>query len=247
MSQDRIAFVSSLELPDSPALSAVRLGLPNLIDDQPAALVDDGSVVSFVADLSAEHQSDVLNSTLLAQLAANKKYDRWTKTVDWYKYYVDVLGGVGWVIQEFDFTKFDSQGNSFSVDKVLMELLAAIATQNQLAIALDALKALKALSDDDHRLELFNSASHSTSNGNFQIGTCSEAKDNVAMSVACFSFDAKQIDSKFLWFSYSASDMSLFKASQSVSLDEEIYAGVRKAVVTKLGENAKTLVANLDI
>lgn len=42
-----------------------------------------------------------MNSTLLAQLAANKKFDRETDTANWYSEYANVLETVGWVVTSF--------------------------------------------------------------------------------------------------------------------------------------------------
>ena len=47
-------------------------------------------------------QSDVINSTLLAQLAANKQYDRQNNVDQWYGYYKTVLEQVGWTVQNFE-------------------------------------------------------------------------------------------------------------------------------------------------
>ena len=45
----------------------------------------------------------MLNSTLFAQLAANKKHDRQNETTDWYNYYKYVLETVGWNVQSFEY------------------------------------------------------------------------------------------------------------------------------------------------
>jgi hypothetical protein len=43
---------------------------------QNAGFVDGGILLSFVSDVQALHRSDMLNSSLLAQLAADKQYSR---------------------------------------------------------------------------------------------------------------------------------------------------------------------------
>ena len=45
----------------------------------------------------------MLNSTLFAQLAANKKHDRQNETTEWYNYYKYVLETVGWNVQSFEY------------------------------------------------------------------------------------------------------------------------------------------------
>lgn len=129
---ERIAFINGLELsePDS-VIAKLRIPTIEPKDGEKAGYVDDGSLVSFVAGVSAQHQHDALNSTLLAQLGANKKYDREEQTVKWYKFYRDVLENVAWVVGDFDFTKFKSGSTTFDVDEVVIELLGAIATESR--------------------------------------------------------------------------------------------------------------------
>lgn len=62
----------------------------------PGAFVVAASVVAFTDGLSQQQREDVLNSTLLAQLAANLRYERERDTIDWYAYYRTVLHQVGW-------------------------------------------------------------------------------------------------------------------------------------------------------
>jgi hypothetical protein len=70
----------------------------------PVGAVDGSLVETFVDGLKGRHLCDVLNVTLLAQLAANVKYDREAEPVPWTKYYTRVLENVGWVVLEFSFS-----------------------------------------------------------------------------------------------------------------------------------------------
>src|SRR5216683_1057876 len=86
------SFISELELPALAGGTVFRDSQQVLVPkiDQPSAYVNAGSVVSFVSGVSSRNQTDVLNTTLLAQLAANKKFDREIDTVNWYKFYRSV-------------------------------------------------------------------------------------------------------------------------------------------------------------
>src|SRR5688572_16363929 len=104
-------FVNELRLAELPPIegfeSVVTPEATTITNDDSAKVVA-GSIVSFVAGVSAQSQSDVLNSTLLAQLNSDKLFDREGRTADWYKNYTTVLGKIGWVIQGFGFSKFQS-------------------------------------------------------------------------------------------------------------------------------------------
>jgi hypothetical protein len=87
--QDLSAYIAALELDDSRLPNTAPH--PVRFDTTDSGYVDAGSLISFVAGVSAENRADILNSTLLAQLAANKQYNREQQTQEWYGMYREVL------------------------------------------------------------------------------------------------------------------------------------------------------------
>ncbi|HEU4562492.1 MAG TPA: hypothetical protein VFS20_31975 [Longimicrobium sp.] len=244
--QDRNAYIASLELDESRRPSAAPRAV-RFADGDEAAYVDAGSLVSFAVGVSAEHQSDILNSTLLAQLAANKKYNRETQTVEWYAFYHEVLENIGWVIQDFSFTRFSASGGSASVDAVVMTLLAALATGSQLALAQTTIKALQSLPANDSRVVLFETNSHTMDKGNFQIGLANDDGGIPVMTFGAFYFSSSQQVTRLFSWEFKDSDTSFYQATETVSLNEDVYGQVRQQIIQKLGANATLFVANLDI
>ncbi len=247
---ERLDFINSLQLPSS------NLALPaGLLKDSPTPPPDDskggyvvdGSLVSFVAGLDSQNKSDVLNSTLLAQLAANKKYDREAQTEQWYAFYQSVLEPLGWVIQAFQFEKYNASGDSFAMNKAVLEILKAIASDDEAAVSQATIDALGTLDKNSHGLLLLNSASSSVSAGNFQIAPCSLSNGSVVMKNASFYFNTTETTTGFLWFTYSTSSMTLYKSTNTMTLDNDIYSKVRQSVIDKLGDKAVQFVADLDI
>lgn len=217
------------------------------IDNQPGNFIDAGSVLSFVSGLSADHQTAVLNSTLLAQLASNKQFDREQDPVNWYKFYRNVLEHVGWVAQDFGFTRYQATGDTFTMDKAVLAILAAIATQNELGAIKSAIDAAKALADGDGRITLFDHSCSKGTSGAFQIGVASDAGNAIAMKLGALYFNTQTNVTRVLWFRFSTNSTTLNKCTQSVTLDATIYDQVKAAVETKLGDKAKNFVHNLDI
>ncbi len=220
---------------------------PQVSDNQPGNFVDAGSVVSFVSGLSADHQTSVLNSTLLAQLAANKQYDREQDTTNWYKFYRNVLEHVGWQMQAFGFNEYQASGNNFTMDKAVLDILAAVATQNELAAIKAAIDAAKGLAAGDGRITLFDHSSTQGSSGSFQIGVASDAGGVVAMKLGAVYFTTNTSVTKVLWFTFAKNSTHLYASSQTVNLDTAVYDVVKADVETKLGNLAKTFVQNIDI
>src|ERR1700680_3244453 len=92
----REAYIHSLELAAPPhklvkvhraRLSGAAL---RVTEDKPTANVDQGSLLSFVTGITHQRREDVLDSTLLAQLAATAVCDRYKEADKWYKKYIEV-------------------------------------------------------------------------------------------------------------------------------------------------------------
>ena len=243
----RVDYIRSLSIADLP-LDTSRFSPTRVAEtDKDSAYVTSGGIVSFVAGLRLQQKEDVLNSTLLAQLAANKAFKREEQTREWYGKYHEVLENIGWVISAFDFTKFQATGSKFSIESAVTQLVAAIASQSALLVTQAAMADIKAISSGSKAFAIWDKSTHNTSNGNFQISPCVSSDDNVAMALAAFHFSAETVDSQFLWFSYSSSSVNLYKGGQVVVLNEQIYAKVREEIVKKLGDRATLYVANLEI
>ena len=244
---ERLTYLAELEI-EHPSYGLLDQPSGLKMDEtKPEAYVDGGGLVSFVAGVSEEHRSDVLNSTLLAQLAANKAFDREKQTVDWYRKYREVLEKVGWVVENFDFTRFKAGGSTFDGDAVVASVLEAIATKDDKKIVKQTIDAVRALDDGDGRLTIWNQESHELDKGNFQISVCAEADDVVAMKLGAFYFSTKDNVTRVLWFRFSSSKTEFYKGAQTVTLNEEVYEQVRKVVLKKLGKSAEDYVGNLDI
>lgn len=244
-------YVDNLVLPDvHPWLLAQNAALPtrNFKANQDNGAVVDGSLVACDATVSQQHNEDVLNSTLLAQLAANKAFNRDNDCVNWYHKYREVLEQIGWVISSFQFTKYTSSGSTFEMSDAVIGILESIAGGGGRAqIAQAAISALKALPQGSHGRKLWDQSSSNTKEGAFQISGATESGGNVQMSLGCFYFNAKQSSTSILWFSYSSSSTDLYTDAESVTLNEAIYATVRDKVIAKLGDRVKQYVDDLDI
>lgn len=158
-----------------------------------------------------------------------------------------VLENTGWVVQNFDFTKYKASGSSFTVDAVIAEVLAAIATQNDKAMIDATIKAVKALDNGDGRLVLWNDNSTKLDKGNFQISACSDTDGVLVMKIGAFHFATDKRVTGVLWFTFSSSSTSMYKGGQVINLNEQVYAKIREQVVDKLGDRAQKFVGDLDI
>ena len=253
----QLAFVRSLELDefwtlDSPSAAVVAGSLASftsdesLTHDSPTAAVVAGSLASFTSELSTQQKHDVQNSTLLAQLAATKKFPDKRDVGDWYKFYYDVLANVGWDMQNFAFDKYKSHQVSFKLSEITLELLTALLGNDKqlLTVVKDTLNSFAKSSEG---LTLFATNSASGQHGRFQILPCTVKNGQVSLASITAYFEASQVSNNYFFVTYRSQDITMHKSSQVLTLDEEVYGQVRQEVIDKLGKNAYTFVKNLQI
>jgi hypothetical protein len=248
---DRTRFVEDLDLGAYEprlrrSLLAQRQPAPAPNSNTSSGYVDDGSLISFVAGMPQQMQQDVLSSLLLAQLVANRAYDRERDTNVWYQQYCNVLAQVGWT-GGLLLQGYQPDGVSFDMSSVVIAVLGAIASGDEIVAVTATLDALKSLPSNDGRLMLWNSAASTATAASFQIGTCVHSDGNVVMKIGAFHFTTAVSFTSVLWFKFPQSSIQIYQGTQTMVLSEQVYEGVRQAVIDKLGDRAQDFVAALPI
>lgn len=131
-----------------------------------------GTEVTYInKNTPARQKQDLLNSKLLAQLAANKVADKLDDSEAWYKKYIEVLENLGFSISEFQFIDTSNSSFDLRVDKALIELVGAILSQNEVVALKATMDALKSLEDKDGKVTLFSQTVSDQKGGHFQVST----------------------------------------------------------------------------
>ena len=217
-------------------------------DETPSAQVNAGSLTSFTERLSGQNKSDVQNSTLFAQLAADKAIDRFGRPMDWYKKYTEVLGTIGWNQPAFAFDTYKSGGTTVKIDEAVLGILAAIATGAEVAMVAETMKALGTLADDSKQMLIWDAKSNSGNSGNFQIFPVDALPNgDVVMILDGMQFNASHHESRFLWWTWQSDSIQIQRAANKFVLNEDVYGQVRNLIIDKLGDGAKQVVADIDI
>ena len=244
---EAVNFIQSLELEEHPPLllqqAANEVAARSLKGKE---FVDCGSLVSFTSNLGDQQKEDVLNGTLLAQLAANKKHDRFSDVKNWYKFYVTVMQKIGWVLQGLKFDEYHSTQEDFTISEVVLQLLSDLlgGDEEMLKLVKDTLSNLQKSS----HVSLFGSSSSSVTHGSFQIVPCRVDKSNqVNVAFIASHFQASQVSDNYLFFTWKKESIRLFKTANVLTLNEDLYAQVRQTIKDKLGDRAKKFIKDLDI
>lgn len=245
-------YIEKLELPDSEQLQELIVkprgkSVLRNEDNEESAVVNAGSLSSFTQNLTGQQKFDVQNSTLLAQLAATKKFDRYKQTEEWYKFYIKVLENIGWIMPSFAFDTYTSGSQTINIDKAVLDILSVIVGPSGLDLISRTMGALEALDEDSRPMQIWNANSNSGNDGVFQIYPVDVVNGDLVMILAGMGFSADKHVSNFLWFSWETTSINLKRYADKCILNEQVYAQVREAVVEKLGDNALDVVAGIEI
>ena len=147
-------YVRGLSLPvqddNMPVIQVATRSLgPEDNTDVSESFVNNQSIVSFVAGVSEQNRQDILNSTLLAQLAADKTTENVDDLKAWYKQYTEVLTNIGWVIEQNEFTDFQSGSDEFEMNTAIMGIMGAVVDPTQISLITKTLESVKSLGDDE--------------------------------------------------------------------------------------------------
>lgn len=258
---DLIDYVKKIELPTEAELAEtianIRSAAPSIStkailasakDNTESAQVNAGSLTSFTQRLSGQSKSDVKNSTLFAQLASNKAFDRFAQPMEWYKNYIEVLGQIGWNNPAFAFDTYRSGSSTVKMDEAVLNILAAIATGDELAMVAATMEGLKSLGSESKQMKIWDANSSNGNNGNFQIMPVDKLDNgDVVMVLTGMEFKAQTSHGSFLWWSWSSTSIDIQRAANKFVLNEDVYSVVRKAIIEKLGDRAVQLVADIPI
>jgi hypothetical protein len=216
---------------------------------QPASGAIDGNIVaSFVDGVTGQQKIDVLNSCLLAQLAANAKFDRESKPVEWTKFYANVLENVGWVVPDFQFRGLRSNQARFTMDAVIIRLFTGLLSQNEMETVQAAIGAIKALEDGDGRLRIFSRNSAEGKAGNFQVTSVGVSGSGVlSMKVGAFGFQTSSNVTHVLWFSFSGNSTAMQVTKSTLVLNEQVHDRLRDAILRKLGNRGLDFIRGLEL
>jgi hypothetical protein len=227
----RSRFVRSLAL--APAAPA-----PDRSDDQagPGTGVVNANMVTIFPDtVTGDAAQDVLDTQLLAWLSATAQFNIYKDPIEWWKRYSSVLGAVGWTVQSYDFTSF-TPAEQFTL-KDWVDAVMQQQDPDDAALVDHALERLLELAGTPPVATL-DRYSHDDHNG--VVLVLVGGKADQGPSVFCLACDFATTDDvpvQLLPYTFDAATTKCSYVSQTSSLNEQVYAPIRKAVQQKLGCN----------
>lgn len=155
------------------------------------------------------------------------------------------LERVGWVIKDHEgLARHKPRKFPYRLGPVILKVLTLISDVPSVERVTVALKVLTALPDDDPAAELFEKESHVERAGNFQVVAVDEVDGLVTVRLGRFRFRFEG-EATGIWrllrMEFHAG-AEVFRGSQILHLNDEVYGPLRDGVAAKLGARADALI-----
>jgi hypothetical protein len=234
------------ELPLPPFAAAPEPRAAELFSEAREEMVLVGSAaVAFVADVSVARREVILNSLLLAQLVASQRVNDQRPIHEWYEWYLDALGNVGWVVHDMRLATSRGASGNFDIRHEILNVAAALLGPSALAIVRAMLESLHALSGTKTETVFDRDACHGNT-ARFQICVVEQDPQGVPLvSLMAFELTARHTVTQALLVKGERSDFMLRYYGGPTAISTTVLDAVREVIAAKLGERIGQYVETL--
>ena len=253
--QQANAFVSGADLkglPDYHSALAV-LGPAGFEADtgKTQSVLVGSTINSFVKGVSAERRDAINDSSLFAQLVANKQVPNQSDLAAWYSAYFDALTNVGWTLQSRSFSTFEAGSEDADVHEAILTiasgLLGGTASAGYALIKL-TLDSLKKLSDNSPWITVFKRESQHEKAARFQISLVNQdAGKDFVVSLMTFTLEASQTMEQLLFFKYKSMQATLRQFSGDITINDRVLSHVAPLIAKKVDAFSDGYVLGVDL
>lgn len=212
------------------------------------AAVVGSSVISFVTGVTPERREAIVHSSLFAQLHASRQVPDPLKIYDWYEKYFEVLGNIGWVVQDRGFAEYIRKGKSFETHKAILDIATTLLGPGATALKVvtTTLDALRKMDESTPWIALFNRESQHARTARFQVGLAEQdAGGDFFVNLMAFGLKADAKVTQVLVFKARSSTIKLKHFSGRVTINTAILDSVRADLAARLAGQAADYVRRL--
>ncbi len=237
------SYISSIDLRGTPRWGS-RVSMDAAVDAQPVfdatksqAQVVGSGLFSFEQGVDAQVREAISDSALLAQLHANKQIAFEEDPERWFRIYSEVLGYVGWTVQDQAWSDYSADGTQAEVNEKILSLLTVAlgASPAALAVITATIEALRGMAPDSPWITLFNREVQRASMARFQVGLV-DAKENgdVFVSLVACIINADSAVTQVLFFKWKQAHASFKANAQKVSINRPSLVELGPAIRGKI-------------
>lgn len=249
---EALSFINAVDISDVPRslapMGAEEEAKPVFDQAKDQAQVVGSGLFSFAKGVDAVARQAISDSTLLAQLVANKKADFSVDPKAWFVAYLDVLSNIGWSVQDKGWQNFQSSGTQSEVSAQIVPVIAAALAPGAAAMTVikAAVDALTAMQPSSSWLTIFNRDTKKASIGRFQVGLVEKgADDDLMISLIGFIITATNDLTQVLFFKLTQAGVTFAANASKASLDREDIETVAPAVRAKVSDHVFDYVSKI--
>lgn len=215
--------------------------------NKPTASVMPGTIDAFLPGVSQQTIDDVNLCKLVMQNAASKKYPEDAQLFEWYKYYIEGLKNLGWVIQNKDIQEVTIRRVGLTMDQVSLEIAKGLIGANAAQIlAHVGSQAVDAVQKNPRAIDIFNRDYKLGKQAKFDIAPVWVDNNGQAnMVLNCISLDARESTRGILFWKSTRQSTTLKTGAVRTYLDNKVFSGLRNAIYQKYSEAGKKFIEEL--
>lgn len=215
--------------------------------NKPTASVMPGTIDAFLPGVPQETIDDVNLCKLVMQNAASKKYPEDTQLFEWYKYYVEGLKNLGWVIQNRDIQEVTIRRVGLTMDQVALEVAKGLIGANAAQILANIGKqAVDVVQNTPRAMDIFNRETRLGKQAKFDIAPVWVDNNGQAnMVLNCISLDARESTRGILFWKSTKQFTTIKTGAARTYLDNKVFSRLRDAVYQKYSEAGKKFIEDL--
>lgn len=244
-------YVSTLDLPTPRARRGGEAAAPKVAFTSDQEVVTVGAQLAEFSDkVPAELRPLIANSMLLAQLAADKSASQTENVMDWHMKYREVLGKVGWQVEDEEVKERVITDRDLSVHKAIIPVLttllgpAAAAT----SMVITVLNGLQEMDTGSPWITMFDQQSQHARGAKFQISYVdTDANQSPTIKLLSCTIDAERKITQVLFFKFSSHRAKMNDRSSTLSTNRDVLNAGKDAINTKVASFINDFVANIDI
>lgn len=203
--------------------------------------------------LSVDNKYAVVNTQLLAERAANAKFDSETQPKEWFKHYLRVLSICGWTTQGSEFTTYTASERTETLDRVSLSIIHSLGGLNSKLFGRVVERTYGALRTNTAVSNRFHSKTTESGSAKFRVLPCMQTQDgNVVMVLTSMQATSKTQSTSIAnlpgrFWELNCEQTDLRYAAAECMLNTHVYNGARAAIEKKLAGNTASLIDALDL
>lgn len=239
-----------VEAVDLPLAESDALGVEEALEaGKTNATVVGSDVISFTPAVDPEMRQAIIDSVLLAQLAATRKVGTAASIYDWYDAYFETLNAVGWVVQDRGFADFTETANDIEAHQAVLDIAANLLGPASAALAhvRTALDSLRRAQEDEPFFVIFNRETRHAESARFQISSADRDETGNFITLVAFGMTATSSLTHVLLIKLRSSAVKIKHQSGKASINAEVLRAVHPQIQERILAHQRKYIADLPI